>query len=86
MPRDPEHQPRREETAGDEYERDLARDNRGESTLDEPAPPFQATEDPWYDHTADNRSAGQQKDRTGQAQSPVERTPNQPGKKREGHR
>jgi len=86
MPRDPEHQPRTERNARDEYDEDLARSNRGESTLDEPRPPLAADENPWYDHTQDNRSAGQQRDRKGQAESPVEQTLNQPEKKREGRR
>lgn len=69
---------------GDEYERDLERDNRRQAGTAEPG------DDGDRNPAAEQfESAGgtynDQKDRTGQAQSPRELNLNQPPKQKEGH-
>lgn len=77
---------------GDEYERDLERDNRQQAGTTEPSP---RSGRPETDDRDRNPAAEQfeaaggtyndQKDRTGQAQSPRELNLNQPPKRKEGH-
>jgi len=70
---------------GDEYERDLERDNRreAEGRTGPDAEPYRPT--PEERHLAGTGESGRvypQKDRTGQAQSPVEETLDQPEKEK----
>ncbi len=81
--------------AGDEFDRDLERDNRRDghrSTMADPAAregDTGNTGSPGQPVSAagDRTDQGEfpQHARRGQAQSPVEETPNQPERKREGH-
>ena len=69
---------------GDEYERDLERDNRRQAGTTEGA------DDGDRSVAAEQFEAGggtynDQKDRKGQAQSPRELTPNEPQEQKEGH-
>ncbi|HEX5831027.1 MAG TPA: hypothetical protein VFY16_08610 [Gemmatimonadaceae bacterium] len=70
----------------DEYDRDLELDNRGKS-------PLEAHRGLGADHVPTgtepdprDRAAGRQRDRVGQAESPVELGLDQPEKKRKAHR
>lgn len=74
----------------DQYDRDLVRDNRRQAeNMPEVEPrggaePEMSEAQRQYEAGAGPRNF--QKDRTGQAQSPVELTPNEPPKDKEGHR
>ena len=76
--------------APDAYDRDLERDNRRQAeNLTEVEPRGGAEREPTEAQRQLEAGMGPrnvQKDRTGQAQSPVELTPNQPPKDKEGHR
>ena len=69
---------------GDEYERDLERDNRRQAGTTDDAD--DADRNPAAEQfEAAGGTYNDQKDRKGQAQSPRELTPNEPPKQKEGH-
>jgi hypothetical protein len=74
--------------APDEYDRDLERDSSrlpdGRTRLDEDDP-YRPSADERHASAGDSGPVHPQKDRKGQAQSPVEETPNEPPRRKEGH-
>jgi hypothetical protein len=72
----------------DQYDRDLERDNSrlpdGRTRLDAAAP-YEPSPEERHASGGDSGRVYPQKDRKGQAQSPVEETHNEPPKQREGH-
>ena len=75
--------------APDEYDRDLERDNdrspeAGRTRLDA-GDPYRPTADERRPGGGDGGRAHFQKDRTGQAQSPVEETHDEQPRRKEGH-